>query len=117
MEPFAVTLADITLLRGLRHSLASWLEEAGAPTEAKDSIVIATHEATANAITHGEAGCPVTVTANRHSDGRFMVVVRNDGGWKEQTPEAGGRGLSMMRDLMSDVGIRPATAVYMRKDV
>jgi anti-sigma regulatory factor (Ser/Thr protein kinase) len=117
MEPFAAHLAEVAMLRGLRHSLASWLEEAGAPAEAKDSIVLATHEAVTNALTHGDVGSPVTVTANRHADGRFMIVVRNDGAWKEPTPDAGGRGLPMMRDLMSDVGIRPATAVYMRKDV
>ena len=119
MEPFTSTLAhDLTLLRGLRHSLDSWLELAGAPVEARASIVLATHEAMANAMQHGESGAPVTVRAEQDAEKGFMVMVFNKGSWKE--PEPGrvkrGRGLLLMTGLMSDVDIHAGTKVRMRHD-
>ena len=116
MEPFTATIShDLTLLRGLRHSLTSWLELAGVPAEARKPIVLATHEAAANAIEHGEAGSDVTVTAEPEAGGGFTVLVRNDGGWKEPSEREGrGRGLVLMRELMSDVAVKPITTVRMR---
>ena len=118
MEAFSATLAnDLSLLRGLRESLASWLENAGASVEALSSIVLATHEATANAIQYGDTDGPVTVTATPDPDGGFLVAVRNDGNWKKPELGSSGRGLPMMRELMSDVGIQPGTVVRLRKSL
>ena len=116
MEPFITTVSgDKTLLRDLRHSLTFWLELAGAPAEAQTSIVLATHEAAANAIEHGDTGGSVLVTAEPEGEGGFVVVVRNDGGWKQESVRDGrGRGLAMMHELMSDVGITTTTTVRMR---
>ncbi len=121
MEPFTATLEhDVSLLRGLRHSLSSWLEMSGVAAEARAGIVLATHEAAANALRHGEGThSPVTVTARPDGEGSLMVVVRNDGSWKEPAPEPEreGRGLPLMRGLMSDVAVYPGTSVRMRKDL
>ena len=119
MEPFITTVSgDISLLRALRHSLTFWLELAGVPAEKQASIVLATHEAAANAIQHGDAGGSVTVTAESEAEGGCVVVVRNDGGWKQESVREGrGKGLALMRELMSDVGIKTTTTVRMRAAV
>lgn len=113
MAAFAVTLSQgPTGLAGLRRSLTAWLDLAGPTSDVRDSVLLATHEAAANAMVHGEAESPVTVSATENEDGGFTVEVTNDGRWKE--PEVGrtGRGFPMMVELMSEVGVR--TSVRMR---
>ena len=117
MEPFTSILThDSSLLRGLRHSLADWLEGAGASPDVQARVVLATHEAVANGIEHGQPDSPVTVVAQRNGADSFQVTVVNDGGWKDQEPGDRGRGLTMMSDLMSDLAVTPSTTVRMRRD-
>ena len=113
MTAFAATLVHgPTELRGLRHSLISWLEQLNTSADMRDAVTLATHEAAANAISHGEPKGPVTVSASQDDDGSFTVEVTNHGGWKQPKPGHEGRGLVMMTELMSDVGIH--TSVRMR---
>ena len=92
---------DVRELAALRRSLAEWL--ARVESSARDAVILATHEAAANAVEHAHAG--VVVTASRNRD-RVTVVVRNSGGWKESDGSEGrGRGLILMRALMSQVEI------------
>ena len=115
MTAFAATLVNgPTELRGLRHSLISWLQQMNASADVQDAVMLATHEAAANAMQHGEHERPVTVSANQEVDGSFSVEVTNHGGWKEPEPGHHGGGLLMMKELMSDVGIRTRTSVLMR---
>jgi anti-sigma regulatory factor (Ser/Thr protein kinase) len=111
---FAATLAHgPTELRGLRHLLVSWLELKDASADVQGAVMLATHEAAANAMAHGEPEAPVTVSACQDDDGSFTVEVTNHGGWKE--PDLGHhRGLLVMNELMSDVGIQTRTSVRMR---
>ena len=114
MTAFAATLVHgPTELRGLRHSLSSWLQQTDASADVRDAVMLATHEAAANAISHGEPESPVTVSAIQDDDGSFSVEITNHGRWKEPQAEHNGRGLLMMTQLMSDVGIR--TIVRMRR--
>ena len=116
MAPFVITLThDLKLLRGLRHSLANWLELAGASPETQAVVVLATHEAAANGMEHGDPDGTVTVTARQDGTDSFHVAITNDGDWKEPAAEATGRGLPMMSDLMSDVAITASTTVRMHK--
>ena len=63
VPPFRTTLShDPAQLRGLRRALASWFESDGVPPHCRDPITLATHEAAANAITHGDRDRPVNVT-------------------------------------------------------
>ena len=115
MAVFAATLLrGPAELRGLRHSLTSWLELTDATAVVCDAILLATHEAAANAMVHGQQEGPVNISASQDEAGSFTVEVANLGGWKE--PEAGnvGRGLSVMNELMSDVAIQTMTSVRMR---
>lgn len=115
MTAFAVTLVQgPTELRGLRQSLISWLEQKNASAEVQGAVMLATHEAAANAMQHGEPERPVTVSAHQDVDGTFSVEVTNHGGWKEPEPGRRGGGLLLMNELMSDVGIQTRTTVLMR---
>jgi anti-sigma regulatory factor (Ser/Thr protein kinase) len=111
---FAATLVDgPTELRGLRHVLGSWLELMDASADVRGAVMLATHEAAANAMAHGEPEGPVTVSACQDDDGSFTVEVTNHGGWKEPSPGHHGRGLLMMNELMSHVGFQTRTSVRM----
>lgn len=115
MPPFTATLAhDPTQLRGLRHALATWFESDGVPEQCRDPLMIATHEAAANAIKHGEVDRPVRVSVT-HAAESLTVVVRNDPRWGEHEPIPGPGGLTMMRELVSEV--RSTTTVRMRSDL
>ena len=112
MPPFTTTLShDPAQLRGLRHALAAWFESDGVPDHCRDPLTIATHEAAANAITHGEIDRPVNVTVTHEVEG-LTVTVENDPRWRGAP---GPRGLTMMRELMSEV--RSTTTVRMRSDL
>ena len=104
MAAFAATLVHgPTELRGMRRLLTSWLELTDATEDVQGAVLLATHEAAAKAMTHGERESPVTISASQGEDGTFTVEVGNYGGWKE--PEAGnrGHGLALMNELMSEV--------------
>jgi anti-sigma regulatory factor (Ser/Thr protein kinase) len=94
---------DAGQLAPLRRSLADWLAHAEVEPNASAAVVLATHEAAANAIEHAQAEVVVTVSRDRD---RMTVVVRNAGGWKESDEdEYRGRGLILMRGLMSQVEV------------
>jgi anti-sigma regulatory factor (Ser/Thr protein kinase) len=113
MSAFAVTLIEgLPELAEMRKSLASWLKLTDASSDIRDAVLLATHEAAANAMVHGEPESPVVVEASQHEDGGFAIAVTNGGRWKEPGPGHNGRGLVMMTELMSEVAIH--TRVHMR---
>ena len=122
MDPFEVSLSlDLSLLRVLRRELTSWLEAAGVAESARDSIVLATHEAAANAIEHAQLGSEVSVRGLR-DDHELMVMVTNTGTWKKSRhdDDARGRGVALMKALMSEIDVRAEsrrTTVTMRKQL
>ena len=106
MAAFAATLLHGPIeLRGMRKCLRSWLGQTTATARTRDSIVLATHEAAANAMVHGQPGSAVTVSARQEESGDFAVEVSNLGDWKVPEPGHGGRGLAMMNELMREVEI------------
>ena len=114
MAAFAATLLRGPIdLRGMRHLLTSWLELTDATAGVRDAVLLATHEAAATAMAHGQPESPVNISASQDEAGAFTVEVTNLGGWKE--PEAGhhGRGIAMMNELMSEVAIQTKTSVRM----
>jgi anti-sigma regulatory factor (Ser/Thr protein kinase) len=122
MEAFEASLRlDLSLLRGLRRQLQSWLAQIGVPDDAAEDVVLATHEAAANAIEHAEFGTEVTIRGTRDDD-QLIVAVTNTGPWKRprSMDESRGRGLVLMENLMSEVHIRArskVTTVRMCKDL
>ena len=113
MEAFTATLAlDPMLLRGLRSSLSAWLVGAGASSEQRVSVVLATHEATANAMANGDEGGSVDVTANSDGDSGFVVDVCHDGPWKPHGTEEQDVSLAA---LMSDLSHQTSSTLRMHK--
>jgi anti-sigma regulatory factor (Ser/Thr protein kinase) len=94
---------DVAQLASLRRSLSDWFAGAEVGPRASEAVILATHEAVANAMEHAHAG--VVVTGSRDQD-RVTVVVRNSGGWKgSDGSEHRGSGLTLVRGLMSQVDI------------
>ena len=106
VDPFRMSvLADVRSLPGLRRSIRSWLSRVGANDA--DDIVLAVHEAVANAIEHGglAPGAVVAVAADVVS-GELHVSVRDEGTWRERTADdTRGRGLDIMRAMMDRVAL------------
>ena len=122
IEPFETSLAlDLFLLRGLRRELTAWLASIRVGGDVRDEIILATHEAAANAIEYARRGSEVTVRGVRDLD-KVIIVVANSGEWKEprSLDEMRGRGLILVKQLMSDLEIQvksQRTVVRMRKDL
>ena len=105
MQRFEFTLPlDARVLASLRETLAAWLERVGVPDEDRAGVVLATHEAAANAIDHADSVEPVVIEA-RFADGTVSVEIRDRGRWKAQTHEREdrGRGLPLIKALVTNV--------------
>ena len=110
MDSFSATLpGDVSLLAGLRQALAVWLEAKGIAEEARASAVLATHEATANAIEHGLPAGPVNVRAQLDEDA-LMIEVSDQGRWRPARflDDERGRGLMLIAALVSDLNVTAA---------
>lgn len=111
---FAATLLRGPVdLRGMRRLLTSWLEQTHAEADLRDAVLLATHEATANAMTHGQPDSPVSISASQDEVGNFTIEVTNLGAWKEAEPGHDGRGLSLMGEFMFEVETETKTRVRM----
>jgi anti-sigma regulatory factor (Ser/Thr protein kinase) len=96
---------DLAQLGPLRRSLSGWLEGVGIADPFRSEIVLATHEATANAIEHSRAPEPVLICAHIE-EGLIAIEIRDRGQWTETgVSEERGRGLPLIAALVSDVEI------------
>ena len=98
----------LTALGPLRRSLDAWLERGGMGEPPRAAVVLATHEAVANAIQHAGTPCPVVVRGESGTDGVFIEVT-DEGHWKapdDPPSEERGRGLTLIRSLVSDAQIQ-----------
>ena len=76
---FQTTLApDPSRLVSLRAALRAWLEEVGVADPPRSELVLATHEAAANAIEHAASSSPIEIRARRAAD---HLVVEIRGSW------------------------------------
>jgi anti-sigma regulatory factor (Ser/Thr protein kinase) len=106
-ETFALRLPRLRpAVALLRHCLGSWLEQAGVAAEHVRDLTLAASEASANAVEHPIAGHGAFEVEAASSTDEVVVVVRDSGSWRaESSSEARGRGLRMIRSLMSDVAV------------
>ncbi|RDH79652.1 response regulator [Mycolicibacterium moriokaense] len=111
--------AEASQLAGTRAALRDWLDRAGVDADQTLKVLIATGEALANAIEHGhrdDHDGTVSLRATALAD-RLHITVIDAGSWKPPVAAAHrGRGISLMRGLMSDVTIQPrdtGTTVHM----
>ena len=121
--PFEMRFAaDVNNLAPSRLALQSWLKRAGVHPDQILDVLIASGEAVANAIEHGQQGRPggsiILLEATMHVD-RLHLTVTDTGIWKD--PEtvdevSRGRGIALMRGLMEHFAIEPSatgTTVHM----
>jgi PAS domain S-box-containing protein len=106
-DPLRVHLpAEPRVLAPLRHTLRRWLREIDATPQEINDILVASGEACSNAIQHayGAREGYVDVTLAVVGDS-IEVVVRDSGSWRASSPAQGGRGLHLMRGLMTSVDL------------
>ena len=114
---------DAGELPDLRRRLAAWLRETGVGEEDVRDVVLAAHEAAANAVEHGYAGATeddVVVEASLRGE-EIRVSVRDRGTWTEgATSRERGRGLLLIRGLSDDLVVdrdSTGTTVAFRRTV
>jgi serine phosphatase RsbU (regulator of sigma subunit)/anti-sigma regulatory factor (Ser/Thr protein kinase) len=110
-------------LAGLRASVHAWLHEFVADESRRHQIVLAVHEAVANAVEHGSAasGAPATIVVEfALRPGAVEVVVRDNGRWQERDPfhieweDERGRGLSIIERIASRAKIDRSRGTVVR---
>ena len=90
-EVFTANLpADPGLLRDFRRQLAAWLDAASVTERARNAILLAAHEAAANAIEH--AAAPVTVVGRVEPDVILIEVTSAGRSGRPPTSDIGRTG-------------------------
>jgi PAS domain S-box-containing protein len=110
-EPLRIRLpARPTSVASLRHALRRWLEGAGVGEEDVFDITVACGEAVSNSIEHayglGEGDIEMEAVV---LDGQVSISIRDYGQWRAERETDRGRGFGMMRELMDDVDVSPAS--------
>ena len=106
-------------LAELRRQLGQWLQTNGISGELHDSILLAAHEAAANAIEHAQT--PVRVTADQ-DENKIVIEVADSGSWRPARFDdlERGRGLTILALLMKHIDIQATptgTIVRMTADL
>ena len=95
-------------LVGLRTELGAWFGGLADPPRRPDDLVLAVHEALANAVEHGYRDRPPgEVELRVEHDGPELRVVDDSGSWREPDPDPGarGHGLRLMAAIADAVDI------------
>jgi anti-sigma regulatory factor (Ser/Thr protein kinase)/putative methionine-R-sulfoxide reductase with GAF domain len=114
--------ADPEVLSTLRRQLARWLNENGVGKQATFDIVLASSEASANAIEHAYPPTGGHFDVEAVHDGEYVEIRIGDAGsWRPGDDRDHGRGLMLMRGLTDEVRIEPGepdgTVVTLRRRV
>ena len=107
--------AEATRLAPLRTTLRTWLARCGVDPTTAQNVLVAVGEACANAIEHGHRQLPgglirLRAAATAHD---LHLTITDSGRWKTPQPAANphrGRGLTLMRALMTEVTITTGSA-------
>lgn len=105
MTPFRATLgADVSELIDFRRGFGLWLHEGEVSDDLAAELVLAAHEAVANAVQHSDSTDEIKVRASIGADG-ITIDVTDRGRWT--TPdgriEDNRRGLELIRGLTDQV--------------
>lgn len=109
---FAVRLpAEARALAGMRRDLWEWLSEHPLDHVTPEDVILAVHEAAANATEHAYQGRPApaddVVVTCEWEDGLLSCAVVDRGGWRAPSaPGDRGRGLALIRSLADEVEVR-----------
>jgi anti-sigma regulatory factor (Ser/Thr protein kinase) len=100
----SVLLPHAGLLRGFRNSLTDWLSEHDIGPPLQTDLIIAAHEAAANAIEHAGSRSEIQIHATLEA-GSIRIEVHDKGTWKHRTTERAyerGRGLALIAALVTE---------------
>ena len=78
MEDLRLVVDPLAALKSARLQLSGWLKSAGVADAAADGVVLAAHEALANALSHSRSSQPPLLEA--HRVGRSVTVEVTDRG-------------------------------------
>ena len=92
----------------VRRSVERWLESWYVDERDAYRVTLATNEACMNAIEHGFGGGGFEVSGELE-EGSVNIMVRDHGNWREPRGPGDGRGIEMMRSLMDEVEVTPAS--------
>jgi len=101
----------VAALAPLRRALAAWLDRPEISERSRQAVILATHEAVANAIQHSGTDDRIRVRAEAKPDG-LTIEVTDDGTWRipDDPPQLErGRDLDLIRSLVSDATIHTDT--------
>jgi serine phosphatase RsbU (regulator of sigma subunit)/anti-sigma regulatory factor (Ser/Thr protein kinase) len=107
--------AEADRLAPVRSALRGWLARAGIDPTTTQNVLVAAGEACANAIEHGHRHLPrgrIRLRAAATADNLQLTII-DTGRWQTPQPAANphrGRGLSLMRALMTEVTVTTGTA-------
>ena len=97
----------VAALAPLRHALKAWLESRDLSARSREAVILATHEAVANAIQHsGTINC-IRVRADAEAEG-LTIEISDDGEWRipdDPPSQERGRGIGLIRSLVSNATI------------
>jgi anti-sigma regulatory factor (Ser/Thr protein kinase) len=102
----------LTALAPLRHALTAWLERRNLSDRSRAAVILATHEAVANAIQHSGTIDRIRVRVDAARDG-LTIEISDHGAWRvpDDPPSLErGRGLNLIRSLVSDATINTTAA-------
>jgi serine/threonine-protein kinase RsbW len=95
---------DASRLRDFRRALTAWLRANAIEPSLRTDVLIAAHEAVANAIEHAGSRAEIQVRATLDT-GSLHIEVQDKGTWKHPTTERAyerGRGLALIAGLVSE---------------
>ena len=97
----------VAALAPLRHALRAWLESRDLSARSRDAVILATHEAVANAIQHSGTVSRIRVRANAEAGG-LTIEISDNGEWRtpdDPPSQERGRGIALIRSLVSNATI------------
>lgn len=101
--------AEAGEIRQARQAMGAWATQIGMPPAIVADLVLATHEALANAVDHAYPAAAGAVSVTAECNGAdVLVVVRDHGSWRPPQPVNGrgrGRGLLLIRHLADHVDL------------
>ena len=98
-------------LATLRAEIDGWLRGEKVPAESRVAVILAAHEAAANAVEHSRSSAEVVVRGRVVND-LVMLEVHDQGQWKAETSDDDerGRGLSLITSLVDELEIERTDA-------
>jgi len=97
----------VAALAPLRRAFEAWLARRDISERSRVALVLATHEAVANAIQHSGTVSRIRVRANAEADG-LTIEISDNGEWRtpdDPPSQERGRGIALIRSLVSNATI------------